>query len=457
MPLERLTYEDARILALESARVAGHTCKVLVLEPPGIDLARLRAHVGGRLGAAPRLRQRLAPTPWRLAAPAWVDDPSFDLARHVQRVAAEPPVRLDEVVGRLMAERLDRAHPLWALHLVEGLDDGGCALVWKLHHCMCDGAASLRFGAAVLWDAEPDAAPPPRDGWTPAPAPGTVRLLAAGARDRAAALAGGALGAARTAVSPAAWAAGVTEAARLPGTVARELRRDRIDSPLDLPIDTRRAVAFISLRLDDVKRIGHAQPGHVTVNDVVLSLVAGGLRRWMEGHGASPDHLRVQVPVSLHGRDAHPDALANRDSWICLGLPLATPDPVARLQAINAATAERKRDHDAETLDEFFGVLRHAAPPLARFAARLTSGPRTFALSVSNVPGPAEDRWIAGVRIRRMTSLAEIGEHHALRVSAVSYAGTLAFGLCADPAPVSDLDAIARGIDAEAADLLTTV
>ena len=98
-------------------------------------------------------------------------------------------------------------------------------------------------------------------------------------------------------------------------------------------------------------------------------------------------------------------------------------------------------------------ALRHAAPSLARFAARVTSGPRTFALSVSNVPGPAEDRWIAGVRVARMLSLAEVWEHHALRVSAVSYAGTLAFGLCADPGAVSDLDAIAAGIEAEAGEL----
>jgi diacylglycerol O-acyltransferase len=457
MPLERLTDEDARILALESARVAGHTCKVMVLDPPGVELAPLRDLVTARLGAAPRLRQRLAPTPWHLAPPAWIDDPRFDPARHIRRVVAEPPVDLTEVVGRLMAERLDRAHPLWTLHLVEGLDDGGCALIWKLHHCMCDGTAAMRFGAAVLWDGEPDAAPAPGDAWTPEPAPGNLRLLAAGARDRATTLAGGALGAARTAALPHAWANAVGEAARLPGTLARELRRDAVDSPLDVPIGTRRAVAFTALPLDDVRRVGHAQPGHVTVNDVVLSLVAGGLRRWMQGHGATADHLRVQVPVSLHDRHAHPDALANRDSYICLGLPLATSDPIVRLRAINAATAERKRDHDAETLDAFFGALRHAAPPLARFAARVTSGPRTFALSVSNVPGPAEERWVAGARIARMTSLAEIGDHHALRVSAVSYAGTLAFGLCADPTAIDDLDAIGRGIRAEAQELLTRV
>jgi diacylglycerol O-acyltransferase / wax synthase len=161
------------------------------------------------------------------------------------------------------------------------------------------------------------------------------------------------------------------------------------------------------------------------------------------------------VPVSLHDRHAHPDALANRDSWICLALPLSLADPVARLRAINAATSERKRDHDAETLDECFRALRHAAPPLARFAARVSASPRAFALSVSNVPGPSADRWVAGARIRQMTALAEIGEHHALRVAVLSYAGKLSFGLCADPTAVEDLDALAAGIEREAAELLT--
>jgi hypothetical protein len=163
----------------------------------------------------------------------------------------------------------------------------------------------------------------------------------------------------------------------------------------------------------------------------------------------------VQVPVSLHDRDAHPDALANRDSFICVALPLDEPDPVARLRRINASTQERKRDHDAETLDRLFHGLRECGPPLARFASRVASSPRAFALSVSNVPGPAEDRYLAGARICRMLSVAEIGEHHALRVAALSYAGQVGLALCADPSAVEDLDALAAGIEHEAAELLT--
>jgi WS/DGAT/MGAT family acyltransferase len=258
----------------------------------------------------------------------------------------------------------------------------------------------------------------------------------------------------RAVLSQRAWARAAGEAVRLPGTVARELRRAGGDDPLDRPIGARRAVAFAALPLDELRRVGHAQPGHVTINDVLLALVGGGLRRWMIGHGAEPHALRVKVPVSLHARDAHPDALANRDSFICVALPLDEPDPVSRLRAVNAATVERKRRHDAETLDALFGALRHAGRPLARLAGRLAADPGTFALTVSDVPGPPETRWVAGARVERMLSLAEIGERHALRVTALSYAGTLGLGLCADPGAVDDLDALTAGIEDEARALL---
>jgi WS/DGAT/MGAT family acyltransferase len=437
--------------------VAGHTCKVLTLDGPPLDLARLRAHLSARLAAAPRLRQRLAPTPLGLAAPAWVDDPDFDVARHVRRLPAGGR-SLPEVVAGLMAERLDRAHPLWTLDAIESPDGTTAALVWKLHHAMADGAAAMRLATEVLWDGEaspPDrAAASPGGAWRPAPLPGRARLVAAALRDRAGAAAGEAAGAARAALSPRSWLGAAAEMARLPGTVARELRGGRGDDPLDRPIGTRRAVAFAALPLADLERCGHAQPGHVTVNDLLLALVAGGLRRWMEGHGAEPHELRVQVPVSLHDCDAHPDALANRDSFLCVALPCGEPEPLARLRAINAATAERKRHHDPQTLDALFRTLAHAGRPLARFGARLAGSPTTFALSVSNVRGPADRRSIAGAEVDRLLSVAEIGEHHALRVTAVSYAGTLTLGLSADANAIEDLDALVAGIEREASELV---
>ncbi|MDQ6915466.1 MAG: WSD1 family O-acyltransferase, partial [Actinomycetota bacterium] len=159
----------------------------------------------------------------------------------------------------------------------------------------------------------------------------------------------------------------------------------------------------------------------------------------------------------LHDREAHPDALANRDSFICVGLPLGEPDPVARLRTISAESALRKDRHDAETLDAFFHTLRHAGRPLAEIAARLGGGPGAFALSVSNVPGPTEARHVAGRRVERLASVAEIGERHALRATALSYAGTFELGLCADAGAVEGLDALVAGIEDEARALVATI
>jgi diacylglycerol O-acyltransferase / wax synthase len=441
--------------------VAGHTCKLLLLEPaPGAarpSPTALRAHVAARLDQAPRLRRRLALTPLGLAAPAWVDDAGFDLARHVRRAQTGPGLvdggRLKEIVTAAMEERLDRSRPLWSLELVEELSGGGAALIWKLHHALADGTAAMRLADAVLWDPQPEPSPaaPPR--WKPAPAPGAAGLLATAVRERAGAGARGVAAAARGAASPAAWRSAAGELRRLPGAVRRDLLPGGGPSPLDTRVSARRAVAFARASLEDLKRIEHSQPERTTVNDVVLALVGGALRRWAQRHGARPHELRVQVPVSLHDRDAHPHDLGNRDSFLCVSLPLEEADPQARLRTIAAQTRERKRQHDARTLDELFGVLRHGPRPLARLAGRLAASPGVFALSVSNVPGPSQPRWVAGWPVRELYSLAEIGQRHALRVMAISLAGSMGFGLCADPAAVEDLDALAAGIEAEAAEL----
>ena len=165
MTLDRLSSEDAAILALESPVIAGHTCKLLVLAPPAgarPTVGDLRAHIAARLWAAPRMRRRLAPTPLGLAPPALVDDPDFDLARHVRRIPGSSPVdaeRLRAIAAREMETRLDRAHPLWCLDVVEELDDGGMALLLKLHHALADGGESVRLMFALLWDGGVESAP----------------------------------------------------------------------------------------------------------------------------------------------------------------------------------------------------------------------------------------------------------------------------------------------------------
>ncbi len=451
---ERLTHEDARILGLEEGSVRGHTCKVLVVgeragaERIGVDA--LRRHVERRLGRVPRLRQRLARTPLGIAEPIWVDDDEFDVARHVRRVAtrgAVGPERLRSIVGDLMSRRLDPARPLWHLDLVEPLEEGGAALVVRLHHCMADGAASVRILSGILLDAEPEPDVPRPEPWSPTDAPGAGQLAALAVRDRLGEAAGAAAGAARALASPTAWAASARTAARLPATIRRELAGRGGESALAAPIGPRRVVAFESAPLADVKRIGKAIGDGMTVNDVVLAAVGGGLRRLLAADlGSGAAGLRVKVPVSLHGRDDAAGTLANRDSFMFVDLPLAEEDPVERLLAINRETSDRKRHHDAETLDALFHDLSRVSHSLERLANRWAMSPRVFTLNVSNVPGPRGATFVMGAPLNEAYSLAEVASRHALRASVFSASGNLAFGFCADADAVPDLDPMAAGV-----------
>ena len=160
--------------------------------------------------------------------------------------------------------------------------------------------------------------------------------------------------------------------------------------------------------------------------------------------------LRVKVPVSMH--DAT-DTLGNRDSFFYLGLPLGEPDPAERLRLIRQESAIRKTGHDAQEMDRALAALSRASPRLRLVCDRFLMDPREFALNVSNVPGPPRPVSIVGQPVQSIHDLADIAERHALRVAAVSYAGQLNFGLCADAALIEDLPGLAGAIQAEAEDL----
>jgi hypothetical protein len=166
--------------------------------------------------------------------------------------------------------------------------------------------------------------------------------------------------------------------------------------------------------------------------------------------------MRVQVPVSMHHRGEAPGKLGNRDSFLFCDLPVSEPDPRARLAAINAETRQRKERHDAEELYSFFHSLSHIRP-LYRVASELASGPREFALSVSNVPGPKEPVHLLGRRVAELYSIAEPADRHALRASAVSLAGRMGFGFCTDPGVVPGVAELAAGVDASLQELRALV
>jgi WS/DGAT/MGAT family acyltransferase len=426
-----LTPEDRAILALESDTIAGHTCKVVVLGAGAPDVDALRCAIAGRLDAAPQLTCRLGGD---ADTPAWVPDEAFDPARHVVAVDVAEPVDHDglrAVVARLFAERLDRAHPLWRIDAVP-LADGGGALVWRIHHALADGTAAMRYAKALLWDAVSGAGAGAAHAGTPA-----AHATTAAAAEHAA------------------------DEARRRAHLARFLARERRmlshpsgHSPFDGRVGTQREVAFATVPLAPLHDAAKALGDGATLNDAVLSVVGGGLRRWLEHEHGRLGSVRVKVPVSLHHAG---DEAGNRDSFFAVAVPLGEADPVTRLRAVHHATLACKEDHDAETLDTLLHELARVSPRLEQFVERVERSPRTFALNVSNVPGPREPVAVLGARVEAMHSLAEIGERHALRVAVVSLAGTLCFGFCADPAIVADPQTIAAGTEAEAAALIAAL
>ena len=162
-----------------------------------------------------------------------------------------------------------------------------------------------------------------------------------------------------------------------------------------------RSIAFATADLDGLHRVAATICG-ATVNDAVLTVVSGGLRRWLEATHCTTGPVRVKVPVSLHGaepRDHGTEELGNRDSYFCLDLPLGPEDPAVRLETIHQATRARKGDHDAEWLDAVMRELGKTSPGLRRFADHVLSSPRSFALNVSNVPGPRRPIDVLGVPV----------------------------------------------------------
>jgi WS/DGAT/MGAT family acyltransferase len=328
---------------------------------------------------------------------------------------------LRRICARSIEARLDRSKPLWAIELLDPLEDGGIALVWSLHHSLADGATTMRLAKQVLWD--DDAA----DRSSSAPArPGAF----SGLRE----------------------ALATRRPGRLPPALRRELARAGESAPFDGVITGRRVVSFTSIGLTELHGAAHALVPGATVNDVVLTLVGAGVRRWVESTGNAPRSLRVRIPVSLHHR-AERSEPANRDSFFCVALPLSIADPIERLQEITEQTTLRKQSGDAYVIDALLRDMAHLAPPVRRILDAFLGHPRAFALNVSNVRGPDHRPSLMGAPVRALYSVADIDEQHGLRVAVISMADELHFGLCGEPGIVRSLDPLVDGIAADAASL----
>lgn len=416
---DRLSADDAHILGLESAVISGHTLKLVVLEPsPGpLDLGALRTAVAERLSSEPRATQRIdASGP----EPRWTAAIAFDISDHIRRREEPCATRADlwRAVSTLMSAHLDHERPLWTFDLIGPLDDGREAIAVRIHHAMADGIGAVRFLHDVLWDRHAEPAP---HGSRPG-----VRADS-GQRSR------------------------VDEVLRLPAAVHRELGHRGSRSPFDRPISAARELAFTVAPLSELKAIGASRPTRATVNDVLLGIVAGGLRSWLSAGDAALPRLRAQVPVSLHHRSEGAE-VGNRDSFLNIDLPLAEADPLIRLDRISAETSKRKHLDDADELFDLF----HALGRVKRVGAavqRLAGSAREFSLAISNVPGPRVPVSVSGRRVERLFSSSEPAVHHALRISAISCAGIVGIGLCTDPEALPDVARLAVAMEDAYAEL----
>jgi len=453
---DRLTAVDASFLAQEKHASHMHVGALVLFDGPPPARDEFCAHLGARLRRVPRYRQKLAFPRLEAGRPFWVDDPSFNLDYHVRHTALPKPGsddQLRELAGRIFSQRLDRSKPLWEIWIVHGLEGGRFALISKTHHALVDGVSGVDI-ATVLFDLSPVPEElEADDGWTPSPEPSDVELVADGVVGLARTpfdLAGRAIGALQ---HPVDTLERLREAAEGVGEVVWAGLNPAPDVPLNVPIGPHRRVRWVQSRLADFKEVKNGLGG--TVNDAVLAVVAGALRRWLQDRGVRTEgvELRALVPVSIRAEDER-GALGNRIAVMRGPLPVYIDDPVERLRVVREGMGDLKESKQALGAEVISGLTGFAPPTLLAQASRLNFSTRLFNLIVTNVPGPQFPLYLLGREMEEIVPIAFLPEDHALAVAIMSYNGKVDFGLLADYDAMPDLDAFASHLEESLAELL---
>ncbi len=459
--MQQLTGLDASFLALETANTTGHVGGLCVLDPSGapkpLTLARLTEVLAERLPLVPVLRRKLLNVPLGLDQPYWVDDADFDIEYHIREIALPRPgsdAQLTEQVSRLHARPLDRSRPLWEIYLITGLARKRAAVYTKIHHSAIDGASGAEL-LTVLLDLAPggrelQAAGPFR----PASPPGLPVLAV--------------LAVARLAWRPVQTVRITNELVRVLPTLAPAVRTlvggmlglNRGDggvistvpgrapaTPFNKPITPHRRIALRSVELDSVKAVKNAFG--VSVNDVVMAMCAGALRRWLADRDALPGQpLVAMIPVSV--RDpASRGALGNKVSAMLATLPTQVTDPGRRLEIVHSATRVAKAQQAAIPQGLVDQVSDFAPPALTARAARVVFATGLlhrlppFNICISNVPGPNVPVYLCGARLLAHYPLSVVTDGQGLNITVVGYLGKLHFGLVGCRELVPDIDTLA--------------
>jgi WS/DGAT/MGAT family acyltransferase len=424
-----------------------HVASTIVFEGPAPTHREFRDHISSRLHLVPRFRQKLRQVPFDQGRPVWVDDPHLNLDYHVRQTALPAPgseEQLRNLAARIFSQQLDRTKPLWELWLVEGLEGGRFAIVGKSHHALVDGVSGVDITTVLFdLDAEPENPPAQPPKWAPRPEPTDLALLADALRERA--------------TSPAEIVRGFRAALRGPRQVLRGFRdTSKVigvataapATPFNVEIGPHRRLAFVRSDLDLLKEVKNEHGG--TVNDVVLSVVAGALGNYLRarGHETEELELRAMVPVSVRAEEEH-GALGNRISAMMAPLPVWCEDPVERLRLVTEAMGDLKGSGQAVGAEILTRITDFAPTTIASQAARLQPAQRFFNLVVTNVPGPQFPLYVLGRRMEAIFPMVPLARRQALCVGIMSYDGKVDFGLVGDYDAMADLESF--GLDLEAA------
>ncbi|HWB65439.1 MAG TPA: wax ester/triacylglycerol synthase family O-acyltransferase [Mycobacteriales bacterium] len=460
--MQRLGGLDSAFLYFETPTMHMHVGGLMLVDPSTAprpySFAEYYRYIESRLPRVPAFRRKLATVPLNLGRPVWVEDPDFDLDYHLRRTAVPAPGgdrETADVVGDILSRPLDRSRPLWEMWIVEGRADGLIAIVAKVHHSTIDGMTGANM-MAELFDL--DATPPDpagvQDDWEPERGPGDVALLGRALYDLVS------------------RPAGVVKL--LPGTmlgVGRLLnRRGRgapgMPAPFTAPrtsfnatVTPHRTVAYTKISLADVKLIKNAFD--VKVNDVVIAICSGALRRYLASRDELPDRsLIAAIPVSVHDRSEGQEG-TTKVSVMFSSLASDVEDPGERLREIARTNEGAKEDHELVGAHLLQNWAEHAAPNTFSLAARVYSSlrianrhPVVHNLIISNVPGPPIPLYFDGGRLVALHPLGPVMDGAGLNVTVLSNMEAIGFGFIACRELVPDLWDLAEQVPAATAELV---
>jgi WS/DGAT/MGAT family acyltransferase len=452
MSQDRLTGLDASFLHMEREGAHMHVASTIIFEGPAPSHEEFRNHIASRLHLVPRFRQKLRSVPFGQGRPVWVDDPHLHLDYHVRRTALPTPgseEQLRNLSSRIFSQQLDRTKPLWELWLVEGMEGDRFAIVGKSHHALVDGISGVDI-TTVLFDLEREPSEPPMQmpKWAPRPEPTDLQLLSDALRERA--------------TSPRELVRGVRAALRGPRSVMRGIGATTKmigagmaapPTPFNVEIGPHRRIAFVRTDLGDLKRVKNQHGG--TVNDVVLSVVAGALGNYLRARGEDTKDLemRAMVPVSVRAEEER-GALGNRISAMMAPLPVWSEDPVERLHLVTEIMGDLKGSGQAVGAEILTRIADFAPTTIASQAARLQPAQRFFNLVVTNVPGPQFPLYVLGRKMEAIFPLVPLARRQALCVGIMSYNGQVNFGLIGDYDAMSELESFALDLEGAIAEIV---